>query len=171
MVARRLAVAVLLAGAAACAGAQSSDSGSSATQDSQPQTGTSSSVRHKAKTGAAHHTKVAEEEGPPPELAKAEELIQKQDFAGAEPLLKKVLEGDAGNDPANYVAWFELGFVENGLGKRDESIAAYRKSVSAKPDVFESNLNLGLQLAKAGSPDAETVFTSCHQAETHQPRC
>ena len=112
-------------------------------------------MRHKAKTGAAHHTKVAEEEGPPPELAKAEELIQKQDFAGAEPLLKKVLEGDAGNDPANYVAWFELGFVENGLGKRDESIAAYRKSVSAKPDVFESNLNLGLQLAKAGSPDAE----------------
>jgi len=112
-------------------------------------------VRHKTKTGSAHHTKVAEEEGPPPELAKAEELIQKQDFAGAEPLLQKVLEGDAGNDPANYVAWFELGFVENGLGKREESIAAYRKSVSAKPDVFESNLNLGLQLAKAGSPDAE----------------
>jgi tetratricopeptide (TPR) repeat protein len=112
-------------------------------------------VRHKSKTGATHHTKVAEEEGPPPELAKAEELIQKQDFAGAEPLLQKVLEGDAGNDPANYVAWFELGFVENGLGKRDESIAAYRRSVTAKPDVFESNLNLGLQLAKAGSPDAE----------------
>ena len=155
MVARRLAIAVLLAGAAACAAAQASDSGSPTTQDSQPQTGTSSSVRHKTKTGSAHHTKVAEEEGPPPELAKAEELIQKQDFAGAEPLLQKVLEGDAGNDPANYVAWFELGFVENGLGKREESIAAYRKSVSAKPDVFESNLNLGLQLAKAGSPDAE----------------
>jgi Flp pilus assembly protein TadD len=37
----------------------------------------------------------------------------------------------------------------------NESIAAYRKSVAAKPDVFESNLNLGLQLAKSGQPDAE----------------
>ncbi len=36
-----------------------------------------------------------------------------------------------------------------------ESIAAYRKSVAAKPDVFESNLNLGLMLAKTGRPDAE----------------
>ena len=53
------------------------------------------------------------------------------------------------------MAWFDLGFVENALGKLDESIAAYRKSVAAKPDVFESNLNLGLQLAKTGQPDAE----------------
>ena len=99
----------------------------------------------------------------PPELAKAEALIQKQDYVGAEPLLRKVLEGDAGNDPANYVAWFELGFVENGLGKRDESIAAYRKSVAAKPDVFESNLNLGLQLAKAGQPDAAQFLLAATQ--------
>jgi tetratricopeptide (TPR) repeat protein len=94
-----------------------------------------------------------------PELAKAEELIQKKDYAGAEPLLRKV----AGDDPANYVAWFELGFVENGLGRRDESIAAYRKSVAAKPDVFESNLNLGLQLAKAGEPDAELFLRAATQ--------
>ena len=46
---------------------------------------------------------------------KAEELIQKQDYAGAEPLAAKA--GATRNDPANYVAWFELGFVENGLGK------------------------------------------------------
>jgi tetratricopeptide (TPR) repeat protein len=96
-------------------------------------------------------------------LAKAEALIQKQDYAGAEPLLRKLLEGDAGNDPANYVAWFELGFVENGLGKRDESIAAYRKSVAAKPDVFESNLNLGLQLAKAGQPEAAQYLLAATQ--------
>lgn len=134
--------------------------------DSQPQEeGSSSSVRHKPKatSGQTHHTTVAEEVGPPPELAKAEEFIQKQDYAGAEPLLKKVLAGDAGDDPANYVAWFELGFVENGLGKRDESIAAYRKSVAAKPDVFESNLNLGLQLAKAGQPDAAQYLLAATQ--------
>ncbi len=128
--------------------------------------GSSSSVRRKPRTNSGqniHHTTVAEEAAPPPELAKAEALIQKQDYAGAEPLLRKVLEGDAGNDPANYVAWFELGFVENGLGKTDESIAAYRKSVAAKPDVFESNLNLGLQLAKTGQPDAEQFLRAATQ--------
>ncbi|HMK21508.1 MAG TPA: tetratricopeptide repeat protein, partial [Terriglobales bacterium] len=41
------------------------------------------------------------------------------------------------------------------LGKDDEAIAAYRKSVAIKPDIFESNLNLGLLLAKTGQPDAE----------------
>jgi tetratricopeptide (TPR) repeat protein len=158
LVARRLAVAAVLACLPVCAGAQAS--GSSPQTDSQAQTeGTSSSVHHKAKvpsSQAVHHTTVAEEEAPSPELAKAEELIQKQDYAGAEPLLRKV----ASDDPANYVAWFELGFVENGLGKKDESIAAYRKSVVAKPDVFESNLNLGLQLAKAGQPDAEQFLVA-----------
>lgn len=171
MVARRLVTAVLLAGMPACVAAQGSGGGSPASQpDSQPQSGSSSSssssVHHKTKTGsekAAHRTRVAEEEGPPPELAKAEDLIQKQDFAGAEPLLKKVLEGEAGSDPASYVAWFELGFVENGLGKRDESIVAYRKAVAAKPDVFESNLNLGLQLAKAGAPEAEQFLRAATQ--------
>ena len=166
VVARRLAVAVLAACLPALAGAQATNP--SATQsDSQSQDeGSSSSVHHKPKTNSGqtvHHTTVAEEVGPPPELAKAEALIQKQDYAGAEPLLRKVLEGDAGNDPANYVAWFELGFVENGLDKRDESIAAYRKSVAAKPDVFESNLNLGLQLAKAGQIEAAQYLLAATQ--------
>jgi tetratricopeptide (TPR) repeat protein len=168
MAAPRLALAVLLAGVPACAVAQPSTAGSAATQaDSQSQPeGSSSSARHKAKANSApapHHTTVAEEDAPPPELTQAEELIQKQDYAAAEPLLRKLLAGDAASEPANYVAWFELGFVENGLGKRDDSIAAYRKSVAAKPDVFESNLNLGLQLAKAGAPDAEQFLRAATQ--------
>lgn len=98
-----------------------------------------------------HHTTVEEEVGPPPELAKAEELIQKKDYASAETVLQTLV----GKDPTSYVAWFDLGFTENALGKTDDSIAAYRKAVAAKPDVFESNLNLGLQLAKSGQTDAE----------------
>ncbi len=98
-----------------------------------------------------HRSRAREENAPPTELARAEDFIQKQDYAAAEPLLRKAVE----SDPKNYVAWFDLGFVENGLGKIDESIAAYRKSVAAKPDVFESNLNLGLQLAKTGQPESE----------------
>ena len=132
-----------------------SSSSQSSSPDSSPSGSSSSKPRHKS----SHHTTVAEEEGPPPELAKAEEFIQKQDLAQAEPLLRKVVESDA----ANYVGWFDLGFVENGLGHTEESIAAYRKSVDAKPDVFESNLNLGLQLAKSGQPDAEKYLRAATQ--------
>jgi Flp pilus assembly protein TadD len=96
------------------------------------------------------HHKVAEVESSP-ELTEAEALIERKDYAGAEPLLQKVVT----RDPANYEAWFDLGFVYNRLDRTEESIAAYRKSVTAKADVFESNLNLGLSLAKTGQPDAE----------------
>ncbi|MGC1374197.1 MAG: tetratricopeptide repeat protein, partial [Candidatus Sulfotelmatobacter sp.] len=90
----------------------------------------------------------------PPELREAESAIDKKDYPTAQLLLHKLVE----REPANYVGWFDLGFVENALGSVDESVAAYRKSVAAKPDVFESNLNLGLQLAKTGQPDAETFL-------------
>jgi tetratricopeptide (TPR) repeat protein len=98
------------------------------------------------------HHRVAEADSSfPPELSQAEDDIAKKDFAGAEPLLKTVVERDAGN----FQAWFDLGYVDNALGKKDEAIAAYRKSVAAKPNVFESNLNLGLMLAEKGQPGAE----------------
>src|SRR5438309_1043002 len=106
-----------------------------------------------AQTGKAvrHHKVAVEDPSSPPELTQAEAAIEKKDYATAEPLLKKVVERD-GN---NYAAWFDLGFLYNALGKSEDSISAYRKSVAAKPDVFESNLNLGLALADAGQPEAE----------------
>ncbi len=87
----------------------------------------------------------------PPEIAQAEDAIQKNDFTGAETLLKKALD----KDPKNYQAWFDLGFVLNHQGHIEESIHAYRQSVAAKPDVFETNLNLGLMLVRFNSPEAE----------------
>jgi tetratricopeptide (TPR) repeat protein len=151
----------------------------------------------------------------PPEIAQAEDAIQKNDFSTAESLLRKVLATDlqrsdlqktdsqkadsqksdpnsksassdqassgqpssshttssqtsssqttssqtSADQPSNqawlYQAWFDLAFALNGLNRTDESIAAYRKSVAAKPDVFESNLNLGLMLARAHKAEAE----------------
>lgn len=106
----------------------------------------------------------------PPELTQAENDIEKQDYASAEPLLQKVVAANANN----YQAWFDLGFVYNALGNDQESIAAYRKSVAANPDVFESNLNLGLMLAKTGNPEAAqflraatTLKPTAHPAEGH----
>src|SRR5271169_36624 len=123
VVARSLVLTVLLAGVPVLAGAQSTDTTPPVTQtDSQSPEDSSSSVHHKAKASSGqkvHHTTVAEDEGTPSELTKAEDLIQKQDYAAAEPLLRKVTNDDS----TNYVAWFELGFVENGLGRRDDSIA------------------------------------------------
>jgi tetratricopeptide (TPR) repeat protein len=98
-----------------------------------------------------HRTVVEQDSSFPPELTQAETAIEKRDYASAEPLLNKVVA----TDPNNFQAWFDLGFVYNALGNTPDSIAAYRKSVAAKPDVFESNLNLGLMLAKTGQPDAE----------------
>jgi tetratricopeptide (TPR) repeat protein len=92
----------------------------------------------------------------PPEIAQAEDAIQKNDFTGAETLLRKAIDKDPNNHQAwSYQAWFDLGFVLNRLARSDESIAAYRKSVAAKPDVFESNLNLGLMLVRSNNPEAE----------------
>jgi Flp pilus assembly protein TadD len=100
-------------------------------------------------TTVRHHKERVDAQAP--DIAQAEDAIQKGDFAGAETLLNAALAKDANN----YTAWFDLGFVLNRLGRSEESIAAYRKSVAAKPDVFESNLNLGLMLVRANNPDAE----------------
>ncbi|HST09242.1 MAG TPA: tetratricopeptide repeat protein [Terriglobales bacterium] len=97
------------------------------------------------------HRVAAPEQSLMPELTQAEAAVEKKDYAAAEPLLKKVVEAQ----PANYQAWFDLGFVYNALGRNQDSIDAYRHSVDAKHDIFESNLNLGLSLAKNKQPGAE----------------
>jgi len=101
-------------------------------------------------TETVRHHKVAEEDPVAQDLANAESAIEKKDYATAEPLLQKVVAAD----PHNYVAWFDLGFLYHEQRKDSDAIAAYRKSVAAKPDVFESNLNLGLMLAQDKQPDA-----------------
>ncbi|MFZ0942126.1 MAG: tetratricopeptide repeat protein [Candidatus Sulfotelmatobacter sp.] len=145
-VSKALAGLVVTLGMCACAAAQDASQ--------PPGQSSSSSTAHRS----AHHIQVPDDDSPaqPPELTQAEAAIEKQDYAAAEPLLQTLVERDA----TSYVGWFDLGFVENALGNVDASIAAYRKSVAAKPDVFESNLNLGLQLAKTGQPEAEQFLRS-----------
>jgi tetratricopeptide (TPR) repeat protein len=103
-----------------------------------------------------HHTVAAQENSQSSDLAKAETLLEKKDLPAAEMLLQKVTAAE----PSNYVAWFDLGFAQNGLGKTADSIASYKNSVDLKPDVFESNLNLGLTMAKAGLPEAEKYLAA-----------
>jgi tetratricopeptide (TPR) repeat protein len=134
-----------------CAVAQ--DAGQAPGAGSLPSSSSSSSSSTSGAHRSIHHIQVPDEDAPaqPAELTQAEAAIEKQNYAAAETLLHTLVE----HDPASYVGWFDLGFVENALGNVDASIAAYRKSVAAKPEVFESNLNLGLQLAKTSQADAE----------------
>jgi tetratricopeptide (TPR) repeat protein len=142
---------------------QAPSSSSSQSSPSQPQqTGESAADKQQSSSRhSAHHIRVPIEDADsqPPELREAESAIDKKDYTTAELLLHKLVE----REPSNYVGWFDLGFVDNALGKVDDSIAAYRKSVAEKPDVFESNLNLGLQLAKTGQPDAATFLRAATQ--------
>ncbi len=151
---KSLASLLLALGVCACLAAQDASgppgqpsSSSAPAQSSAGQSSSKPSEGHRS----GHHIQVPDDDSPaqPPELTQAEAAIEKQDYAGAAPLLRKLVERDA----TSYVGWFDLGFVENALGNVDASITAYRKSVEAKPDVFESNLNLGLQLAKTGLPE------------------
>jgi tetratricopeptide (TPR) repeat protein len=105
------------------------------------------------------HQRVAVEEPAPAELLQAETALDKKDFASAETLLKQAIA----HDEKNYRAWFDLGYVYNATGRKNDAIEAYRKSVAGKPDVFESNLNLGLTLAQTGSPDAAQFLRAATQ--------
>lgn len=131
-----------------------SSTGQAAQTTNEPPSNQNSPVQPESSTHhSAHHIQVPDDNLPSqsPELMQAEKAIDKKDYATAATLLHQFVK----HDPTNYVGWFDLGFVENALGNLDGSIAAYRKSVAAKPEVFESNLNLGLQLAKTGNPEAE----------------
>ena len=98
-------------------------------------------------TTVRHH-KVEEPADDPvsAQIDQAEVALQKQDYPAAEAQLLKALE----TDPKAYRAWFDLGYIYTVTDHVSEAVAAYRKSVEAKPDVFESNLNLGILLARQG---------------------
>jgi len=123
-------------------------------------------------TGTVRHHRVEEKDPAAALLSEAEDDIEKQNYVAAEPLLKKYLEAQ----PDDYSGWYYLGFAYRGLDRREDSIAAYRKSVTLKPDVFESNLNLGLALAATGNAEAERFLqtatmlkpTSSGEAEGHK---
>lgn len=112
--------------------------------------GSSADAQTKGK-GAPRHRVAIEEPAVSAAVAEAEAAIEKQDYATAE---RKLAQAVA-SDPEDYRAWYDLGFVRNATGRKAEAIDAYRKSVAARPDIFESNLNLGLMLAAMGQAEAE----------------
>ena len=120
----------------------------------------------KSSQGTVRHHRVEEQDPIAAKLNRAEDAISKQDYASAEPILKEVVA----ERPDDYAAWYDLGFLYHAEGRAEESIAAYKKSVQAKPTVFESNMNLGLALAAAGKPEAEQYLRAATKlTPTSQP--
>jgi len=136
-----------LAGALVLAGALAGNADSLAAQSS----------KNTGQTVRRH--KVADTGEFPPEIREAETAIDEKDYATAE----KLLTAFTIKDPANYRGWFDLGYIYTAQDRTEDSIASYRKAVAAKPDVFESNLNLGLMLARANSSDAAAFLRAATQ--------
>lgn len=88
------------------------------------------------------------------QVTQAEQAIAKRDYPAAEKTLLEVV----GKDPKNYVAWFDLGYIYNATDRSTQAVDAYRKSIAANPEIFESNLNLGILLAREQNPDAENFL-------------
>ncbi len=106
------------------------------------------------------HHKVAEAPNPADALTdQAEAVLDRKptpDYAAAEPLLKQAVTFDA----QYFRAWYDLGFLYDSTDRSGEAIAAYRKSVALKPDVFEAQLHLGLALAAHHDLDAEKFLAA-----------
>jgi Flp pilus assembly protein TadD len=89
--------------------------------------------------------------------SKAVALIEKNDYAAAEPLLLKSIA----DDPKDWQAWYYLGYLYSATDRSDKAIAAYRHAVTENPKLFEANLNLGLLLATSGNrADAAKYLTA-----------
>jgi len=102
------------------------------------------------------HHRVQEEQDPylVPALIQAEKALDIRDFVTAENKLRHIVS----DDDTNYRAWFDLGYLYTATSRDAEAVAAYRKSIADKPDLFESNLNLGILLGESRSPEAETYL-------------
>jgi Flp pilus assembly protein TadD len=116
-------------------------------------------AQNEGKTVRRH--RVAEDASYGPALAKAEAAIQAKQYDVAEQELLKLAAAQA----ENYRVWFDLGLVYSETGRNQQAIDAYRKAVAADPKIFESQLNLGLLLARAGDPEAETHLRAATQLQ------
>src|SRR4051812_23485715 len=82
--------------------------------------------------GGFAQTRKATKPAAPSPVDQAEAAIGKQDWGAAEALLKDATS----QEPKDYRAWFDLGYVYTAQDKTQEAATAYRHSVDAKSDIF-----------------------------------
>ena len=90
------------------------------------------------------------------QVSAAEAEITKNNLLKAESLLQNALA----QSPKDFQGWYDLGFVHDALNKPAEAISDYKKSIELNPNIFESNLNLGLLLAQQGNNSEAEKYLS-----------
>jgi tetratricopeptide (TPR) repeat protein len=140
--------ALVLAGIAAQAAAQSRPA-----QQSHPQT-----AAQQASTQQASPQHPSGDD-----LKAAEDLLEKQQYQPAEEKLQLIVARQSDNAQA----WFDLGFARSHLAKTADVVAAYKKAADLSPKWFEAQQNLGLALAKTG--DFPAAASALKTAVTLQP--
>ena len=93
------------------------------------------------------------------EAYQAEAALDKKDFATAEKLLQQAVN----HDPKSYRVWFDFGMLYSQTDRASDAVTAYKKAIAADPKLFEANFNLGVLLARAGDPAAETYLRAATQ--------
>jgi tetratricopeptide (TPR) repeat protein len=68
--------------------------------------------------------------------------LESRDYAAAEAAFAKAVAAA----PGDYAAHFHLALSRSLLGRRDEAVAGYRKTLELKPRLYEAELNLGILL-------------------------
>jgi len=95
------------------------------------------------------------------------QALDHQQFAQAEQIFSKL----AAQDPQDYTAFFNLALAETGLGKKEQAISHYRKTLELKPNLFEAELNLGiLYLRSRQSADAVPLLEDAVKQKPDQSR-
>jgi protein O-GlcNAc transferase len=73
----------------------------------------------------------------------------------------------AAADAKDFYAHFHLAYAFSALGKQPEAIAAYRKVLALRPELYEAHLNLGILLIEAG--EAAAAAEHLHSAVEKKP--
>ncbi len=92
----------------------------------------------------------AQQADPSALLRKAEEALNRHDYAAALDSLKRVVE----IDPKSTAAWFNLAYAYSGLHQNDDAVRAYQRTLELDPNLFEARLNLGIMLVEMKKPQA-----------------
>jgi tetratricopeptide (TPR) repeat protein len=119
------------------------------------QDSSSSSSSSPDKLAPQEATAPAEAGAVSPEVSKAEAAILKSDWKTAEPILNAWLAAH----PVDARALFDAGYLADAQGRNDDAASLYRRALEANPKSFESQVSLGLLLARLGkSAEARPVL-------------
>lgn len=99
------------------------------------------------------------------QIAAAERLLERKNYAEAAGRLKEALA----TDTENAHGWYLLGFSLAAQGDKPSAVQAYTRAVQLRPQHFESTLNLGLLYASLGDSQAERFLRKALELQPEGP--